>query len=375
MASSSQNTSSKKMKMKKKVLFKQYELNPKLIIMDKKIGAGAFGEVFKGSFNGNTVAIKTMINVTEKTAKLFRAEILLTATLKHPNIVNFIGTCWGRELTCLVLEWVPKGTLGDLLESESQHELTWLDPLHKMAIDMAQGLNYLHSIVKEEEEEEEEEEENENDDDVTNKEAGKGKRESSSKHCILHRDMKPDNVLITEFLSCKITDFGTSRAKEANANITMSAVGTPLFCAPEIVRGEVYDESVDDDHHKKTVPKQPMRFIRSMTEHGWRPITITKNNNNNNDDDHNTSHNKGKEEDGVDVEVNVEVDVEDEFPDTPKSILALIIICLSHDSKKRPSFHSILSILHGPCADEIRNKKTFLLSKFEKNRLINDILL
>mmetsp|Transcript_27198 Transcript_27198/g.32130 ORF Transcript_27198/g.32130 Transcript_27198/m.32130 type:complete len:358 (-) Transcript_27198:107-1180(-) len=197
----------------------------------------------------------------------------------------------------------------------------------------------------------EEEEENENDDDVTNKEAGKGKRESSSKHCILHRDMKPDNVLITEFLSCKITDFGTSRAKEANANITMSAVGTPLFCAPEIVRGEVYDESVDVysfglilldmcvdgsltayigekwrvHHNKKTIPKQAMRFIRSMTEEGWRPLD----------------------------------DKAEDLPDAPKSIIALIHLCCDHDPKNRPSFTQILTVLRGPCQDEIRDMITF----------------
>lgn len=37
-----------------------------------------------------------------------RAEILLTAHLRHPNIVQFVGACWGRELMCLVLEWAEK---------------------------------------------------------------------------------------------------------------------------------------------------------------------------------------------------------------------------------------------------------------------------
>jgi len=307
--------------------FGQYLLSPELVMMDKKIGAGAFGEVFKGTLKGEAVAVKTMINVTEKSAKLFRSEIILTATLKHPNIVNFVGACWGRELTCLVLEWVAKGTLGDLLESESQHKLTWLDPMLKMATEMAQGMNYLHSV----------DDPNETGD--------------STKHCILHRDMKPDNVLITDFLACKITDFGTSRAKEANANITMSAVGTPLFCAPEIVRGEAYDESVDVysfglilldmcldeslvayigekwrvDYKKKVVPKQAMRFIRSMTEEGWRPIDPFT----------------------------------DDLPDAPKSILALILLCFDHDPAKRPSFAQVLKMLKGPCQDEIKDDKPF----------------
>ena len=58
-------------------------------------------------------------------------------------------------------------------------------------------------------------------------------------------------MLITDFLSAKITDFGTSRAKATatstnnnNESVLMTSVGTPLFCAPELMRGEVYDEKV-----------------------------------------------------------------------------------------------------------------------------------
>jgi hypothetical protein len=84
----------------------QYLLKPADVILDKKIGAGAFGEVFKGLCLGEPVAVKTMKEVTEANAIAFKSEILLTATLRHPNIVNFVGACWGRELTCLVIEYI-----------------------------------------------------------------------------------------------------------------------------------------------------------------------------------------------------------------------------------------------------------------------------
>ena len=51
---------------------------------------------------------------------------------------------------------------------------------------------------------------------------------------MLHRDLKPDNVLVTEFNRGKIADFGTSRAKAASDDAIMTAVGTPLFAAPEL---------------------------------------------------------------------------------------------------------------------------------------------
>ena len=50
-------------------------------------------------------------------------------------------------------------------------------------------------------------------------------------------------MLVTDFMSAKITDFGTSRFK--SEDVTMTATGTPLFCAPEVVKGENYDEKCD----------------------------------------------------------------------------------------------------------------------------------
>ena len=67
----------------------------------KRVGAGSFGEVFKGTCLGQPVAVKTMLDVTEANVKAFRAEILLTATLRHPNVVHFVGACWGQVMTLI----------------------------------------------------------------------------------------------------------------------------------------------------------------------------------------------------------------------------------------------------------------------------------
>ena len=71
-----------------------------------------------------------MKSVTEENLRAFKGEIVMTAALRHPNIVNFVGACWSKELVCLVLEWAPRGTLHDLLKTP---ELHWEDPLLKMA--------------------------------------------------------------------------------------------------------------------------------------------------------------------------------------------------------------------------------------------------
>jgi len=59
---------------------------------------------------------------------------------------------------------------------------------------------------------------------------------------IVHRDLKCENVLVTEHMVCKISDFGESRDLSDN---TMTIVGTPFYIAPEVFRGENYDESAD----------------------------------------------------------------------------------------------------------------------------------
>ena len=69
------------------------------VVLEKRIGAGAFGEVFRGKLKGQPAAIKTMLEVTEENAKAFRAEILLTGILRHPNVVTMLGCCWERGLT------------------------------------------------------------------------------------------------------------------------------------------------------------------------------------------------------------------------------------------------------------------------------------
>eukprot|EP00615_Pteridomonas_danica_P009044 CAMPEP_0114340926 /NCGR_PEP_ID=MMETSP0101-20121206/8695_1 /TAXON_ID=38822 ORGANISM="Pteridomonas danica, Strain PT" /NCGR_SAMPLE_ID=MMETSP0101 /ASSEMBLY_ACC=CAM_ASM_000211 /LENGTH=183 /DNA_ID=CAMNT_0001474337 /DNA_START=7 /DNA_END=558 /DNA_ORIENTATION=- len=129
----------------------------------------------------------------------------------------------------------------------------------------------------------------------------------------------------------------------------MTAVGTPLYVAPEIARGEVYDEKIDiysfgltlmemcveeplldfigerwvTAFNKKKIPKQAMRLIRPMTEDGWRPVTD-----------------------------------ENPIPQAPPTINSLVVRCCDHDASKRPSFAEVLLELSEDCKTEI-NAKSF----------------
>ena len=61
--------------------------------------------------------------------------------------------------------------------------------------------------------------------------------------CVLHRDLKPGNVLLTTSFTAKVADFGASKALTASSEMTMT--GTPIYMAPEVVTGESYNSSAD----------------------------------------------------------------------------------------------------------------------------------
>ena len=130
----------------------------------KRLGAGAFGEVWAATLNGTPVAVKKLHRnrLDEKNLKAFRAEFELQLSLRHPNILQILGGSWTLEdvNVCIVLEFCEKGTLTGLLEKEPI--LSW--PKHKLPIatGVARGMAHLHG----------------------------------QQPPVLHRDLKPDNVLI-----------------------------------------------------------------------------------------------------------------------------------------------------------------------------------
>jgi serine/threonine protein kinase len=120
-----------------------------------------------------------------------------------------------------------------LKESEKRQTLTWKGYLWKMALEAALGVQYLHhhrywsdggtrhnGATNEIEEEKE------------------GWKES-----VIHRDLKPDNMLLTSDWTLKLTDFGEARAQ--NLGGTMTRVGTPIYIAPEVMRADHYNTKAD----------------------------------------------------------------------------------------------------------------------------------
>jgi len=186
-----------------------------ITISGPPIGVGGFGKVFRGSWRGSEVAVKVLRdqNPHIKELKQFKNEIEMVNKLRHKNIVNFLGAVTMPGKMCMVTEFIKLGSLqSTILARKKMTKLVQA----KIALDIANGMNFLHQSG------------------------------------ILHRDLKPDNVLITSLsgkadINAKLTDFGTSRAVGAGSEeyTFTKGLGTPIYMAPEILGHHDYSEKAD----------------------------------------------------------------------------------------------------------------------------------
>ena len=130
----------------------------------ERLGQGACGEVIKGEYHGTPIVIKKMLQnqINAANVALFANEIQLLSTLRHPNIILFIGASADAQenlyvslhyddlpyliavLRCLVTEYMERGDLASLL-LDPTIALSWKDPLLRFVVDICRGMAYLHS--------------------------------------------------------------------------------------------------------------------------------------------------------------------------------------------------------------------------------------
>ncbi|KAH3765839.1 TKL protein kinase [Pelomyxa schiedti] len=183
------------------------------IMIGEKIGQGASGCVFKATWRGLEVAVKTFppyVYSNEAYRSNLEREIDLCVLLRSPNIVAFYGSSISPTLCFIVMEYIPLGNLQDNLKKH----LDW-DLKVTFAREIAQGIFFLHS----------------------NK--------------VIHRDLKPENVLVVSLVKeaphhVKLSDFGSARhASSVDNQQYTGCVGTPLYTAPETLSGSRYAQKAD----------------------------------------------------------------------------------------------------------------------------------
>jgi serine/threonine protein kinase len=192
----------------------KWELEPDSIKLGKRLGSGAFGEVYKGKLYGKEVAVKKLLNqnLDGDSLSSFKKEVTIMSKLRHPNVLLFMGACTEPGNLMIVTELMTSGSVYDLLHDKSV-SLTFKRRM-KIAKGAALGMNYLHC----------------------------------TKPPFIHRDLKTSNLLVDENFNVKVCDFGLSHAKASSGKGvrgSYGSCGTPLWMAPEVLLNKPYDESAD----------------------------------------------------------------------------------------------------------------------------------
>ncbi|KAK9665281.1 hypothetical protein RND81_14G102200 [Saponaria officinalis] len=173
------------------------------------VGEGSFGKVYKGrrKYTGQTVAMKFIMKhgKTDKDLHNLRQEIEILRKLKHENIIEMLDSFETAQEFCVVTEYA-QGELFEILEDD---KCLPEEQVQAIAKQLVRALHYLHS------------------------------------NRIIHRDMKPQNILIGSGSIVKLCDFGFARAMSMNTVVLRSIKGTPLYMAPELVREQPYNHTVD----------------------------------------------------------------------------------------------------------------------------------
>lgn len=176
------------------------------------IGVGGMAVVYKAYDNleNRIVAVKILkeeFTSNDEFLRRFKNESKAIAMLSHPNIVKVHDVSFGDLIQYIVMEYIEGITLKEFIEKEGS--LRWKDAVH-LTLQILKGLQHAHD---------------------------KG---------IVHRDVKPQNIMVLADGTIKVTDFGIARfARSEQRTITDKAIGSVHYISPEQAKGEKTDEKAD----------------------------------------------------------------------------------------------------------------------------------
>ncbi|MGI5895652.1 MAG: Stk1 family PASTA domain-containing Ser/Thr kinase [Oscillospiraceae bacterium] len=176
------------------------------------LGVGGMANVYKANDikEGTVVAVKILKDEFSKNSEFlrrFKNESKAIALLSHPNIVRVVDVSFGDRIQYIVMEYVSGITLKQYIEQ--QGVLTWKEAVH-FTVQVLRALQHAHD------------------------------------NGIVHRDVKPQNIMLLQDGTIKVMDFGIARfARGDSKTITDKAIGSVHYISPEQARGDKVDEKTD----------------------------------------------------------------------------------------------------------------------------------
>ncbi|XP_024401687.1 serine/threonine/tyrosine-protein kinase HT1 [Physcomitrium patens] len=184
------------------------------LFVGQKFASGNHTRLYHGVYKDQDVAVKILridscedADTATKLERQFMQEVHNLSQLHHPNIVTFVAASWKPPVCVLIMEYVPGGSLRAFLHKNESGSLPYKIVL-SMALDVARGMEYLHS------------------------------------QGVVHRDLKSENIVLTEDLHLKLTDFGVG-CLETECDSKNADTGTYRWMAPEMISHKHYSKKVD----------------------------------------------------------------------------------------------------------------------------------
>ncbi|KAH7443397.1 hypothetical protein KP509_02G032800 [Ceratopteris richardii] len=180
------------------------------------IGMGAAGTVYRADMPGGEVIAVKKLWRSQKEVDVKDQHILgevdVLGSVRHRNIVRLLGCCSSSDTTLLLYEYMPNGSLGDLLHGNKEANLLadWMTR-YKIAMGVAQGLCYLHHDCF---------------------------------PVVVHRDVKSNNILLDSNMEARVADFGVAKLIEETESMSVIA-GSYGYIAPEYAYTMQVDEKSD----------------------------------------------------------------------------------------------------------------------------------
>ncbi|KAK2445999.1 G-type lectin S-receptor serine/threonine-protein kinase SD2-5 [Trifolium repens] len=271
----------------------------------EKLGSGGFGSVYKGALpDGTQLAVKQLEGIGQG-KKEFRAEVSIIGSIHHLNLVRLKGFCADGTHRLLVYEFMANNSLDKWIFKKKKGEflLDW-DTRFNIAVGTARGLAYLHE-------------------------------ECDSK--IVHCDIKPENVLLDDHFTAKVSDFGLAKLmNREQSHVFTTMRGTRGYLAPEWIKKYAISEKSDVYSYGmvllEIIGGRKNYDTNESSEKIYFPNFAFK------------MMEEGKLRDILDSELQI-----DEHDDRVQCAIRVALWCIQEDMSMRPSMTKVVQMLEGLC--------------------------